>query len=144
MCAPAHQSLRGILWQEVFYRLRLWEFLQVSIDEAVEQFRQLLQAGGKSTLSSDFKKPLTIVQDPQHRRFGNTVDMNSAFDIFTPHSMSRSDIQECLQAELAYHVPALELAGTPHFALPKLEVPRAGQKSAKPHSKQPPKNTEEF
>ncbi|KAK1884943.1 Glycogen debranching enzyme, partial [Dissostichus eleginoides] len=91
-------ALRGILWQEVFYRLRLWEFLQVSVDEAVEQFRQLLQAGrlgGKSTSSSDFKKQLTIVQDPQHRRFGNTVDMNSAFDIFRPHSMSRSDTQEC-------------------------------------------------
>lgn len=50
MCAPALQALRGILWQEVFYRLRLWEFLQVSVDEAVEQFRQLLQAGDNKYL----------------------------------------------------------------------------------------------
>ncbi|XP_029313638.1 glycogen debranching enzyme-like [Cottoperca gobio] len=91
-------ALRVILWQEVFSRLRLWEFLQVSVDEATEQFRQLLQAGSlgiSSTSSPECKKQLKIVQDPRHRRFGNTVDMNSAFDIFTPHSMSPSDVQEC-------------------------------------------------
>ncbi|KAK5849979.1 hypothetical protein PBY51_014270 [Eleginops maclovinus] len=91
-------ALRGILWEEVFSRLRLWEFLQVSVDEAVEQFRQQLQAGRlgvKSTSSSDFKKELTILQDPQHRRFGSTVDLNSAFDMFTPHSKSPSDIRKC-------------------------------------------------
>ncbi|XP_031163660.1 glycogen debranching enzyme-like isoform X1 [Sander lucioperca] len=88
-------ALRGVLWQQVFSRLRLWEFLQVCVDEAVEQFRQRLQAGSGVGSSPECKKQLKLVQDPQHRRFGNTVDMNSALDIFTPHSMSPSDIQEC-------------------------------------------------
>ncbi|XP_031731854.1 glycogen debranching enzyme-like [Anarrhichthys ocellatus] len=91
-------ALRGILWQQVFSRLRLWEFLQVNVDEAVEQFRQLLKTGSlgvssTSTSSPECKKQLKMAQDPWHRRFGNTVDMNSAMDIFTPHSPS--DVQEC-------------------------------------------------
>ncbi|KAM6908602.1 glycogen debranching enzyme-like [Lycodopsis pacificus] len=91
-------ALRGILWQQVFSRLRLWEFLQVNVDEAVEQFRQLLKTGSlgvrsTSTSSPEYKKQLKMAQDPWHRRFGNTVDMNSAVDIFRPHSPS--DVQEC-------------------------------------------------
>ncbi|XP_040922154.1 glycogen debranching enzyme-like isoform X2 [Toxotes jaculatrix] len=93
-------ALHCVLWQQVFSRLRLWEFLQVSVDVAVEQFRQLLQAGNlgvRSRPSPECKKQLKMVQDPQHRRFGNTVDMNSALDIFIPHSnsMSPSAIQDC-------------------------------------------------
>lgn len=91
-------ALQGILWQQVFSKLRLWEFLQVSVDEAVEQFRQLLQAGSlgvTSRSSTDCRQQLKMVQDPQHRRFGNTVDMESALDTFAPHSRSPSDIQEC-------------------------------------------------
>ncbi|GAA6219495.1 glycogen debranching enzyme-like [Lates japonicus] len=93
-------ALRCILWQQVFSRLRLWEFLQVSVDSAVEQFRQLLQAGSlgvRSGSSPESKKQLKMVQDPQYRRVGNTVDMNSALDIFTPHSdsMSPSTTQDC-------------------------------------------------
>ncbi|XP_071341644.1 glycogen debranching enzyme-like isoform X2 [Trachinotus anak] len=93
-------ALRCILLQQVFSRLRLWEFLQVSVDAAVEQFKQLLQAGNsgvRSRSAPECKKQLLMVQDPQHRRFGNTVDMNSALDIFTPHSdsMSPSAIQDC-------------------------------------------------
>uniref|UniRef100_A0A8P4KHV3 Glycogen debranching enzyme n=1 Tax=Dicentrarchus labrax TaxID=13489 RepID=A0A8P4KHV3_DICLA len=85
-------ALRGVLWQQVFSRLRLWEFLQVNVDEAVEQFKQLLQ---EEAHVPECKKQLKIVQDLQHRRFGNKVDMNSALNIFWPHSMSPSDIQEC-------------------------------------------------
>ncbi|XP_035512003.1 glycogen debranching enzyme, partial [Morone saxatilis] len=91
-------ALQGLLWQQVFSRLRLWEFLQVNVDDAVEQFKQLLQEGSsgvRSRSSPECKKQLKIVQDLQHRRFGNKVDMNSALNIFTPHSMSPSDIQEC-------------------------------------------------
>uniref|UniRef100_A0A671PH13 Glycogen debranching enzyme n=1 Tax=Sinocyclocheilus anshuiensis TaxID=1608454 RepID=A0A671PH13_9TELE len=37
--------LRGLLWTEVFSQLKLWEFLQVNVEKAVEQFRKVLQAG---------------------------------------------------------------------------------------------------
>ncbi|XP_071756275.1 glycogen debranching enzyme-like [Centroberyx gerrardi] len=89
-------ALRGVLWQQVFSRLRLWEFLQVNVDKAVEQFSKLLQAGSNAVRSSpEGNRQLKMVQDPQYRRFGNTVDMNSALDTFRPHSKSPSDIQEC-------------------------------------------------
>ncbi|XP_053198352.1 glycogen debranching enzyme-like [Scomber japonicus] len=91
-------ALGDILRKQVFSRLRLWEFVQVNIDEAVEQLRLLLQAGsvGVSSRSSpDCNQQLKIVQDPQHQRYGNTVDMTSALETFTPHSESTSDIQEC-------------------------------------------------
>ncbi|KAG7524665.1 glycogen debranching enzyme-like isoform X2 [Solea senegalensis] len=92
-------ALRCILWQQVFSRLRLWEFLQVSVDPAVEQFRQLLQDGSSRVRSSpECKTQLNLVQNPQHQRFGNTVDMDSALDVFSPHSknsMSPTDIQDC-------------------------------------------------
>ncbi|KAF7652312.1 hypothetical protein LDENG_00098520 [Lucifuga dentata] len=87
--------LRDVLWQQVFSRLRLWEFLQVRVDEAVQQFSRLLQAGGVVVGSgSERTKQLKIVQDPEHRCFGNTVDMNSALHAFTPHSTKLSHIQE--------------------------------------------------
>lgn len=31
------------------------------------------------------KKGLKIIQDPQYRRYGNTVDMDSALETFVPH-----------------------------------------------------------
>ncbi|XP_034028557.1 glycogen debranching enzyme-like [Thalassophryne amazonica] len=88
-------ALRSVL-VEMFYNLKLWEFLQVSVDEAVEKFSELLQLGNVGAWSNtQCTTKLKIVQDFQHRRFGNTVDMKSALDIFTPHSRSPSDIQEC-------------------------------------------------
>lgn len=39
------QILKGLLWTEVFSLLKLWEFLQVNVEKAVEQFRKVLQAG---------------------------------------------------------------------------------------------------
>lgn len=31
------------------------------------------------------KKGLRIIQDPNYRRYGNTVDMDSALETFVPH-----------------------------------------------------------
>ncbi|CAL8310961.1 unnamed protein product [Merluccius merluccius] len=89
-------ALRGLLWQEVFLRVRLWEFLQVNVEKAVEQFHKLLHSGVEVFGSSpEGKKQLRVVKDPQCRRFGNTVDMKTALNLFRPHSNSPSDIQEC-------------------------------------------------
>ncbi|KAF0047471.1 hypothetical protein F2P81_001104 [Scophthalmus maximus] len=41
------------------------------------------------------KKGLKIIQDPQYRRYGNTVDMDSALETFVPHSPSPQHIEEC-------------------------------------------------
>lgn len=39
------QAIRSVLWEDVFPQLKLWEFFQVNVDSAVEQFRILLQNG---------------------------------------------------------------------------------------------------
>ncbi|KAM9839423.1 glycogen debranching enzyme-like [Aulostomus maculatus] len=86
-------ALRALL-QQLFSRLRLWEFLQVDVGAAVEQLSQLLTSGLGGRTRTEQLTQLKIVQDPQHQRFGNTVDMNSALDIFVPLSGSLADIQE--------------------------------------------------
>ncbi|XP_051552871.1 glycogen debranching enzyme-like isoform X1 [Myxocyprinus asiaticus] len=89
-------AIRGILWQDVYPKIKLWEFFQVKVESVVEQFRTLLQNGAKPDRSkTDGKQQLKIIQDPQYRRFGNTVDMNSALEIFVPQGNSPGAIEEC-------------------------------------------------
>uniref|UniRef100_A0A8C1BBY1 Amylo-alpha-1, 6-glucosidase, 4-alpha-glucanotransferase a n=1 Tax=Cyprinus carpio carpio TaxID=630221 RepID=A0A8C1BBY1_CYPCA len=83
-------AIRGVLWQDVFPKIKLWEFFQVKVEPMVEQFRTLLQSGAKPDRSkAEGKQQLKIIQDPQFRRFGNTVDMNSALETFVPHGSVR-------------------------------------------------------
>lgn len=55
------QILRGLLWKEVFTQLKLWEFLQVNVEKAVEQFRKVLQAGERLKSASMFLEALSLV-----------------------------------------------------------------------------------
>uniref|UniRef100_A0A3Q3XM66 Glycogen debranching enzyme n=1 Tax=Mola mola TaxID=94237 RepID=A0A3Q3XM66_MOLML len=79
-------AIRNVLWQDVYPQLKLWEFYQVNVASAVEQFRTLLQNGTKG---------LKIIQDPNYRRYGNTVEIHSALETFVPHSSSPQHIEEC-------------------------------------------------
>uniref|UniRef100_A0A8D3DRY9 Glycogen debranching enzyme n=1 Tax=Scophthalmus maximus TaxID=52904 RepID=A0A8D3DRY9_SCOMX len=89
-------AIRTVLWEDVYPQIKLWEFFQVSVSSAVEQFRILLQDGTKPDHSkTGGKKGLKIIQDPQYRRYGNTVDMDSALETFVPHSPSPQHIEEC-------------------------------------------------
>uniref|UniRef100_A0A4W4E6Z0 Glycogen debranching enzyme n=1 Tax=Electrophorus electricus TaxID=8005 RepID=A0A4W4E6Z0_ELEEL len=72
-------TLQGLLWQGIFPRLKLWEFFQVDVGKAVEQFKEMLQAVGPQMTESHKMK---IIQDPQYKRFGNTVDMKMALEMF--------------------------------------------------------------
>lgn len=110
ICCP--QTLCELLWQDVFPKLKLWEFFQVNVERAVDHFNKLLQASEClislrlqckcSACSSDSrsctvdskpsgtvmerKQKLKIIQDPQYKRFGNTVDMKVALDMFGRHT----------------------------------------------------------
>uniref|UniRef100_A0A8D3E2T7 Glycogen debranching enzyme n=1 Tax=Scophthalmus maximus TaxID=52904 RepID=A0A8D3E2T7_SCOMX len=87
-------AIRTVLWEDVYPQIKLWEFFQVSVSSAVEQFRILLQDG----IKTGGKKGLKIIQDPQYRRYGNTVDMDSALETFVPHrseSQPAAHIEEC-------------------------------------------------
>ncbi|XP_075038622.1 glycogen debranching enzyme isoform X1 [Mixophyes fleayi] len=88
-------NIRGIMWEEVFPKLKLWEFYQVNVPKAVEQFRVLLTSGGQKKGSKADPKHLVIIQDPQYRRFGCTVDMDIALGTFIPHSNGPAAIEEC-------------------------------------------------
>lgn len=89
-------NIRGIIWEEIYPKLKLWEFYQVNVAKAVEQFRALLSSGGaqKQGAKSD-KKQLVIIQDPEYRRFGSTVDMETALSTFIPNSNGPAAIDEC-------------------------------------------------
>ncbi|XP_008297524.1 glycogen debranching enzyme isoform X1 [Stegastes partitus] len=89
-------AMRKVLWEDVYPHIKLWEFYQVNVDSAVEQFKLLLQNGTKPDHSkTGGKKGLKITQDPHYRRFGNTVDMDSALETFVPHSSSPQHIEDC-------------------------------------------------
>ncbi|XP_060899776.1 glycogen debranching enzyme isoform X1 [Labrus mixtus] len=89
-------AVRSVLWQDVFPQIKLWEFFQVRVDGAVDQFRALLQKGSRPNLAkTGGEKGLRIIQDPNYRRYGNTVDMDSALETFVPHSPSPQHVEEC-------------------------------------------------
>uniref|UniRef100_A0A668A3N5 Glycogen debranching enzyme n=1 Tax=Myripristis murdjan TaxID=586833 RepID=A0A668A3N5_9TELE len=89
-------AIRSVLWQDVYPQIRLWEFFQVKVDNAVEQFRNLLINATKPDHNkTGGKKGLRIIQDRSYRRYGNTVDMDSALETFVPHSSSPQHIEEC-------------------------------------------------
>ncbi|KAM6918647.1 glycogen debranching enzyme [Xenentodon cancila] len=89
-------AIRSVLWEDVFPQIKLWEFYLVRVENTVEQFRVLLQNGTKPDhKKTGGKKGLRIIQDPEYRRYGNTVDMDSALETFVPHSFSPNHIEEC-------------------------------------------------
>ncbi|XP_024124713.1 glycogen debranching enzyme isoform X1 [Oryzias melastigma] len=89
-------AVRSVFWEDVVPQIKLWEFFQVKVELAVEQFKMQLQKGLKPDQSkTGGKKELKIIQDPQYRRYGNTVDMDSALETFVPHSSSPHHIEEC-------------------------------------------------
>ncbi|XP_021468712.2 glycogen debranching enzyme isoform X2 [Oncorhynchus mykiss] len=88
-------AIRDVLWGQVFPKIKLWEFFQVRIESAVEEFRDLLADGEKpDQKKTGGKQGLKIIQDPKFRRFGNEVDMDSALETFVPHSHSTQAILE--------------------------------------------------
>ncbi|XP_006015059.1 glycogen debranching enzyme isoform X2 [Alligator sinensis] len=86
--------IRKIIWEDLYPRTKLWEFFQVDVNKAVQQFKTLLTQGTKNT-KSDPNKHLKIIQDPKYRRLGCTVDMDTALATFIPHSNGPAAIEEC-------------------------------------------------
>uniref|UniRef100_A0A8C2SMT7 Glycogen debranching enzyme n=1 Tax=Coturnix japonica TaxID=93934 RepID=A0A8C2SMT7_COTJA len=86
--------IRKIIWEDIYPKIKLWEFFQVDVNKAVQQFRTLLTKGKIGT-KSDPNQHLQIVQDPDYRRLGCTVDMNIALATFIPHSNGPGAIEEC-------------------------------------------------
>uniref|UniRef100_A0A4W3HHH1 Glycogen debranching enzyme n=1 Tax=Callorhinchus milii TaxID=7868 RepID=A0A4W3HHH1_CALMI len=85
--------IRAIIWDEIFPKLKLWEFFQVNIDKTVNDFRNLLNQGTKRRC--DVKHILKINQDPEYKRLGCTINLTTAIKTFTPNGNSVAEIDEC-------------------------------------------------
>ncbi|XP_053324912.1 glycogen debranching enzyme [Spea bombifrons] len=88
-------SIRGIIWEDVYPKLKLWEFYQVNVAKAVEQFRKQLTGGGQKKGTRSDPKHLVIIQDPEYKRMGCSVDMDAALNTFIPNSNGPAAIDEC-------------------------------------------------
>ncbi|XP_067460936.1 glycogen debranching enzyme isoform X2 [Thunnus thynnus] len=89
-------AIRSVLWMDVYPEIKLWEFNQVKVENTIKRFRTLLQDGAKPDHSkTGGRKGLRIIKDPHYRRYGNTVDMDSALETFVPHSDSPQHIEDC-------------------------------------------------
>ncbi|KFO26879.1 Glycogen debranching enzyme [Fukomys damarensis] len=77
--------IRKVIWEDIYPKIKLWEFFQVDEHRAVEEFRRLLTQENRRITKSDPKQHLKIIQDPEYRRLGCTVDMNIALATFIPH-----------------------------------------------------------
>ncbi|XP_053549692.1 glycogen debranching enzyme isoform X1 [Bombina bombina] len=88
-------NIRGIMWEDIFPKLKLWEFYQVEVDKAVDKFRALLTAGERKKEAKSEPKHLVIIQDPQYRRWGCSVSMDTALSTFIPDSNGPGAIEEC-------------------------------------------------
>ncbi|XP_063282212.1 glycogen debranching enzyme [Pelobates fuscus] len=88
-------SVRGIIWEDIFPKLKLWEFYQINVAKAVEQFRALLSTGAQKKGGKSDPKQLVIIQDPEYKRFGCSVNMEIALHTFIPNSNGPAAIEEC-------------------------------------------------
>ncbi|XP_039591820.1 glycogen debranching enzyme isoform X2 [Polypterus senegalus] len=89
-------AIRKIIWEDVYPKLKLWEFFQVNVEKGVEQFKTVLVQGKHKTKGKlDPKQHLKIIQDPNFKRFGSTVDLNLALETFIPNSNGPAAIEEC-------------------------------------------------
>ncbi|OCT85246.1 glycogen debranching enzyme isoform X1 [Xenopus laevis] len=88
-------SIRGILSEEIYPRIKLWEFYQVDVDKAVKLFRALLTSGAQKKGNKCDPKHLITIQDPEYKRFGCSVDMDTALNTFIPQGNDPSAVEEC-------------------------------------------------
>ncbi|XP_007422039.1 glycogen debranching enzyme isoform X1 [Python bivittatus] len=86
--------IRKIIWEDIFPKIKLWEFFQVDVNKVVQQFKTLLTKGS-SKVKTDPNQHLAVIQDPEFKRFGCTVDMNVALNTFIPHSNGLAAVEEC-------------------------------------------------
>ncbi|KAL6489111.1 hypothetical protein MHYP_G00028520 [Metynnis hypsauchen] len=137
------KTLRELLLKDVFSPLKLWEFLQVNVDKVVEQFKKTLQAGGKPEGPEvKGKHKLKIIQDLQYKRFGNTVDMKMALEMFGRYTNGPAAIQvccdwfkksleelnvECYKEMQGHHEKAINcIVGTVHYERLAANGPKLG------------------
>jgi glycogen debranching enzyme len=90
-CENAHvESLRNVLAQEVLPKLKLHEFFQVDVEKVLKDFKEHCLV--KKNSSENDARDLCIQQDKWYRRFGSTIDLDIAVNMFySKYDVSESD-----------------------------------------------------
>uniref|UniRef100_UPI00398F3654 glycogen debranching enzyme-like n=1 Tax=Pristiophorus japonicus TaxID=55135 RepID=UPI00398F3654 len=86
-------AIRTIMWEEIYPKLRLWEFYQVNVNKIVDDLRDILQHGEKKKCET--KQSLKIIQDPEFKRYGCVVNMSTLLKTLTSHNNCPAEIEEC-------------------------------------------------
>uniref|UniRef100_A0A914BV47 Glycogen debranching enzyme n=1 Tax=Acrobeloides nanus TaxID=290746 RepID=A0A914BV47_9BILA len=102
------KSLKTILTNKIYPSIRMHEFFQANVGNLIKEFEKLARERGVEKEPRDDFLPL--IQDPDFRRFGGTVDLELALKIFNrerPGAASEEDrVQQCTQS-FANHLSAL-------------------------------------
>ncbi len=72
----------SVLKDVVLPRTRLWEYFSVDVEAIVKEFKTTVRHLNGGEHPRPEGKYLTIVQDPQHRRLGSTVDASLTLELF--------------------------------------------------------------
>ncbi|GFO03724.1 glycogen debranching enzyme, partial [Plakobranchus ocellatus] len=94
-------AIDNVLRHKVFTTYRLHEFYCVSIEKLMKEFKKAIERNNHIAHNSTVTH-ISIVQDPQFRRFQSSVDMNQALYLYNtdrPGAFSREDrINKCCEA----------------------------------------------
>ncbi|CAD5217959.1 unnamed protein product [Bursaphelenchus xylophilus] len=137
------QALRNALLTQVLPEVRLEEFFQVDVTKIIDEFQQHVK---NNTNSAVCDCPLALIQDPEFKRFGSTIDFQLASNIFNNDIPNLSeeqrlaknvdDLRNALEAlnenkrkEVQGHIEAIVNATLGHVAYERvdghgLRVPR--------------------
>ncbi|RUS77596.1 hypothetical protein EGW08_014635 [Elysia chlorotica] len=107
-------AIYNVLRHKVFPSFRLHEFYCVNIENLIKEFRNAIEQNNTPIYEGGATQ-ISIIQDPQFRRFKSSIDMNLAVHLFNtdrhhlfgPGAFSREDrISKCCEA-LVREVAAL-------------------------------------
>ncbi|CAI2335505.1 unnamed protein product [Caenorhabditis sp. 36 PRJEB53466] len=78
-------SIASLLRNEILPKAEIHEFYQVDLTAMVKLFEMVVKQSGGPTDNPLDGEDVQIVQDPEYRRFGNTVDFDRSLRIFNRH-----------------------------------------------------------
>ena len=73
------------LLDTVLPQAKLWEYFCVDVDAIVEEFRNTVYRMNGGEHPKPEGKSLRIIQDPQYRRLGSSVDADLTLELFNVH-----------------------------------------------------------
>ncbi|XP_037040350.1 glycogen debranching enzyme isoform X3 [Bradysia coprophila] len=98
------QALKYQLHTVYLPKVRLWEFYQVDVEKYFQKFYEKMQNSSPPTAHTRQASPteITLLQDPEYRRLGCTIDFDAAYakyNVFSPDVFDEdSRLRKCAAA----------------------------------------------